>query len=127
MRLRYARRRETLLSALARELPDWRPSASGSGLYVLVDLPRDVDEPALLAAAARHGVGIEGLSLHSYTGECQPGLVVGYGYLAEPSIERGVRLLAEALGATSGTDQVGFGLPRRANACPAPEPLRNSG
>jgi GntR family transcriptional regulator/MocR family aminotransferase len=127
MRLRYARRRETLLSALARELPDWRPSGSGSGLYVLVDLPRDVDEPALLTAAARHGVGIEGLSLHSYTGECQPGLVVGYGYLAEPSIERGVRLLAGALGATSGTDQVGFGVPSRATACPAPRPLRNSG
>jgi GntR family transcriptional regulator / MocR family aminotransferase len=127
MRLRYARRRETLLSALARELPDWRPSGSGSGLYILVDLPRDVDEPALLTAAARHGVGIEGLSLHSYTGECQPGLVVGYGYLAEPSIERGVRLLAGALGATSGTDQVGFGVPSRATACPAPRPLRNSG
>ena len=100
MRLRYARRRETLLAALARELPDWRPSGSGSGLYVLVDLPRDADEPALLAAAARHGVGIEGLSLHSYTGECGPGLVVGYGYLAEPAIERGVRLLAETVGAT---------------------------
>ena len=68
MRLRYARRRETLLAALARELPDWRPSGSGSGLYVLVDLPRGADEPALLAAAARHGVGIEGLSLHSYSG-----------------------------------------------------------
>ena len=107
MRLRYARRRETLLAALASELPDWRPSGSGSGLYVLVDLPSGADEPALLAAAARHGVGIEGLSLHSYTGECRPGLVVGHGYLAEPAIERGVRLLAEAAGATSAAGQVG--------------------
>jgi GntR family transcriptional regulator/MocR family aminotransferase len=98
MRLRYARRREALVSALARELPEWRPSGSGSGLYVLVGLPRDADEPALLATAARHGVGMEGLSLHSYTGECRPGLVVGHGYLAEPAIERGARLLAEALG-----------------------------
>jgi GntR family transcriptional regulator / MocR family aminotransferase len=94
MRLRYGRRREALLSAIARELPAWRPSASSSGLYVLVELPGDVDEPGLLAAAARHGVGIEGLSLHSYTGECPPGLVLGHGYLAEPAIERGVRLLA---------------------------------
>jgi GntR family transcriptional regulator/MocR family aminotransferase len=96
MRLRYARRREALLAALARQLPDWRPRGRGSGLYVLVELPGEVDEPALLAAAARHGVGIEGLSLHSYTGECRPGLVLGHGYLAEPAIERGVRLLAEA-------------------------------
>jgi GntR family transcriptional regulator / MocR family aminotransferase len=101
MRLRYERRRETLHAALARELPDWRPSGSGSGLYLLVDLPRDADEPALLAAAARHGVGVEGLSLHSYTGECRPGLVVGYGYLAEPAIERGVRLLAAAVGGSA--------------------------
>jgi GntR family transcriptional regulator / MocR family aminotransferase len=96
MRLRYARRREALLAALASQLPDWRPRGRGSGLYVLVELPGEVDEPALLAAAARHGVGIEGLSLHSYTGECRPGLVLGHGYLAEPAIERGVRLLAEA-------------------------------
>jgi GntR family transcriptional regulator/MocR family aminotransferase len=94
MRLRYAQRRETLLAALARELPAWRPSASAGGLYVLVELPGDVDEPGLLAAAARHGVGIEGLSLHSYTGECRPGVVLGHAYLAEPAIERGVRLLA---------------------------------
>jgi GntR family transcriptional regulator / MocR family aminotransferase len=95
MRLRYARRRETLLAALARELPDWRPTATGSGLHLLVELPGDVDEPSLLAAAARAGVGIEGLSLHSYTGDCPPGLVLGHAYLAEPAIERGIRLLAE--------------------------------
>jgi GntR family transcriptional regulator/MocR family aminotransferase len=105
MRLRYARRREALLAALARELPDWRPHRSANGLHVLVELPGDMDEPALLAAAARHGVGIEGLSLHSYTGEGQPGLVLGHAYLAEPAIERGVRLLAEALRATPAAHQ----------------------
>jgi GntR family transcriptional regulator/MocR family aminotransferase len=94
MRLRYARRRETLLTALARELPGWRPSGTGSGLHVLVELPSAVNEPSLLAAASRHGVGIEGLSLHSYTGLSPPGLVLGHAYLAEPAIERGVRLLA---------------------------------
>jgi GntR family transcriptional regulator / MocR family aminotransferase len=93
MRLRYARRRETLLSSLARELPAWRPTSAAGGLYLLVALPRDVDEPTLLATAAREGVGIEGLSLHSYTGECEPGLVLGHAYLAEPAIERGVQLL----------------------------------
>jgi GntR family transcriptional regulator / MocR family aminotransferase len=73
---------------------------------VLCFLPLDVDEPALLAAAARHDVGIEGLSVHSYTGECPRGRVLGHGYLAEPAIERGVRLLAQALGATSGAHQM---------------------
>jgi GntR family transcriptional regulator / MocR family aminotransferase len=60
-----------------------------------------VDEPALLAAAARHGLGIEGLSLHSYTGDCPPGLVLGHAHMAEPAIARGMRLLADALSATA--------------------------
>jgi GntR family transcriptional regulator / MocR family aminotransferase len=101
MRLRYARRREALLAALARELPDWRPSAGAGGLHLMVVLPDHVDEPALLAAAARHGVGIEGLSLHSYTGDCSPGLLLGHSYMAEPAIERGVQLLATALDTTA--------------------------
>jgi hypothetical protein len=46
-------------------------------------------------------VGIEGLSLTSYTGDCPPGLVLGYGYLAEPAIERGTQLLAAALNASA--------------------------
>jgi GntR family transcriptional regulator/MocR family aminotransferase len=95
MRLRYQQRRETLLAALARELPDWRPATIGGGLHLAVVLPDHVDEPALLAAAARHGIGIEGLSLHSYTGDCPPGLVLGHGYMAEPAIERGIELLAK--------------------------------
>ena len=46
--------------------------AGPTGCMLLVQLPDDVDEPGLLAAAARHGVGIEGLSLHSYTGDARP-------------------------------------------------------
>jgi GntR family transcriptional regulator/MocR family aminotransferase len=94
MRLRYAGRRETLVRALARELPGWRPQGDGDGLHLLVGLPPDVDEPALLTAATRKGVGIEGLSLHSYTGDCPPGLVLGHAHLTEPAIERAVELLA---------------------------------
>jgi GntR family transcriptional regulator/MocR family aminotransferase len=97
MRLRYSRRRESLLAVLARELPDWQPAPAGGGLHQLVTLPRAIDEPSLLAGAARHGVGIEGLSLHSYTGDCPPGVVLGHAYLAEPAIERGVQLLKIAL------------------------------
>ena len=60
------------------------------------DFTINMDEPALLGAAARHGVGIEGLSLHSYMGTCPPGLVLGHAHMAEAAIERGVQLLAIA-------------------------------
>jgi GntR family transcriptional regulator/MocR family aminotransferase len=99
MRLRYARRREALVAALARERADWLPTPASGGLHLLVTLPRHLDEPTLLASAARHGVGIEGLSLHSYRGDCGPGLVLGHAYMAEPAIERGVQLLRKAAAA----------------------------
>ena len=97
MRVRYQQRRLTLLAALACVLPAWRPSAAEGGLHTTVFLPREVDEPALLAAAARHGVGIEGLSLHSYSSDCPAGLVMGHAFMAPPAIERGVQLLAGVL------------------------------
>jgi GntR family transcriptional regulator/MocR family aminotransferase len=96
MRLRYRRRRETLVEALGRELPGCTPSATGGGLHLMALLPSQVDEPALLAAAARRDVGLEGLSLHSYTGSSPPGLVLGHASMAEPALERGVQLLAGA-------------------------------
>jgi GntR family transcriptional regulator / MocR family aminotransferase len=101
MRIRYAHRREALLVALARELPEWRPSATGGGLHLIVFLPERVDEPGLIAAAARHGVGVEGLSLHSYTGDFRPGLALGHASMAEPAIQRGLQLLATAVRAGS--------------------------
>ncbi len=98
MRQRYDQRRRALLSALATYLPDWRPSSTGGGLHLMVALPDDIDEPALVTAAARQSVGTEGLSLHSYSGSCPPGLVLGHACMAEPAIERGVELLARAVG-----------------------------
>jgi GntR family transcriptional regulator/MocR family aminotransferase len=96
MRLRYEQRCEALGRALAHGFPDWRPASPVGGLHLMVTLPNDTDEPALLATAARHGVGLEGFSLHSYTGECAPGLVLGYAYMSEPALERGVQVLASA-------------------------------
>jgi GntR family transcriptional regulator/MocR family aminotransferase len=96
MRLRYRQRRVHLVKVLAERIPNWRPVTADGGLHTLVLLPHETDEPALLAAAARLGVGIEGLSLHSYTGECPPGLVLGHAHMAEPALARGVQLLAEA-------------------------------
>jgi len=97
-RLLYQRRRETLLEALARSLPLGRVSSHGAaGLFESVELPAEIDEPALLRAAGTRGVGIEGLALHRYIPGGAPGLLFGYGNLSEPAIEQGVRLLGEAL------------------------------
>ncbi len=101
MRLRYRQRREVLGAALARHLPNWQLTPPAGGLHATVLLPGDTDEPALLTAAARRGVGIEGLSLHSYTGEAPPGLVLGHAYLSEPAIKRGIQLLSETVSSSA--------------------------
>jgi GntR family transcriptional regulator / MocR family aminotransferase len=95
-RLRYQRRREVLLDALARQLPRARPADGAAGLYELVELPDGTDEAALVAAAAKRGVGLEGLALHSFDSAGPAGLVLGFACLSGPAIEHGVRLLAEA-------------------------------
>jgi GntR family transcriptional regulator/MocR family aminotransferase len=96
-RLRYQRRREAMLAALSRRLPQASVSAGAAGLYELVELPRGTDEAALVAAAARRGVGVEGLSLHRFGPAGPPGLVLGFACLSEPALEQGIRLLADAL------------------------------
>jgi GntR family transcriptional regulator/MocR family aminotransferase len=96
MRTRYQHRREVLLEAVARWLPDARPSESWAGLFELLALPEGFGEPDLVHAAATRGVGIEGLSLHRFSAAGPPGVLLGHVSLSEPAIEHGVRLLSEA-------------------------------
>ena len=96
MRVRYRERHAALVAGLAVEFPDWRAVPTIGGLHTLVRLPAGTDEPGLLAAAARASVGIEGLSLHSYTATASPGLVFGHAHLAPPAITQGLRRLSTA-------------------------------
>jgi GntR family transcriptional regulator/MocR family aminotransferase len=101
MRLRYRERREALLQALARQLPQGHTRGTAAGLFELLELPADTNEPALLAAASARGVGVEGLSWHRFAHGGPPGVLLGYANLSEPAIEHGVRLLAQALAEVS--------------------------
>lgn len=97
MRSVYQRRRRALLVALGEILPIARPAGGPCGLFEPVALPGTVDEHSLLAAAAAHGLGLEGLSLHRFHDRepAHPGLVLGYGALSEPALDRAIHLMAE--------------------------------
>lgn len=97
MRLRYAQRRRTLLATLHDLMPAARPREDPAGVFEVLELPAEVDEPSLLAAAARRGVGLEGLSWHRSGESKAGGLLAGYAGLPEPAIVQAVRLLAEAV------------------------------
>jgi GntR family transcriptional regulator / MocR family aminotransferase len=98
-RLLYQRRREALAAAVSRHLPSCRLGEGQAGLYEALLLPEGTEEGAVVAAAAERGVGVESLSLHRFAASGPPGLVLGFACLPEPAIERGIRLLGEALGA----------------------------
>ena len=97
-RRRNRDRRDALIAAVARRLPDARISGISAGLHALVRLPRVIDAQRLLERAAERSVGVYPLSLHMIepTRETDA-LVLGYAGLSEPAIEEGIRRLAEVL------------------------------
>ncbi|MFC0627928.1 MocR-like pyridoxine biosynthesis transcription factor PdxR [Kribbella deserti] len=96
MRPRYRELRDTLVDALARELPELRPSGISAGLHLTTSLPGDLDEKALAAAAFDRGLGVYPLGPYRMTAG-PPGLVFGYGSLTAAAVPEGVALLAEAV------------------------------
>jgi GntR family transcriptional regulator / MocR family aminotransferase len=92
----YRGRRDALVAALERHLPGCAPTGVAAGLHLVVALPAGTDERALLAAARAAGIGLAGLSEHAVT-PAPPALLLGYGRIAEPAIEAGVRALRVSL------------------------------
>jgi len=92
----YRARRDSLVAALARHLPGARTAGVAAGLHLVVHLPEGVEEQVVLPAARARGVGLSGLSEHGVL-PCPPALLLGYGRIAEPAIEAGVRALAGSL------------------------------
>jgi GntR family transcriptional regulator/MocR family aminotransferase len=92
MRLRYRRRRDAVVAALGKHLPDAPIGSAAAGLHVTVALAPGTDLDALLARAAARGVGVL-TSEH----DGRPLLLVGYANIADAAIDRGVRELAAAV------------------------------
>jgi GntR family transcriptional regulator/MocR family aminotransferase len=99
MRLRYRRRRDVLVAALARELPEIEIRGIAAGLHILAVLPPDLDEARVLAEARARGVGLYGLGEHTLHAGREGALLLGYAVAPEPAIRAAVQELAEAVGA----------------------------
>jgi GntR family transcriptional regulator / MocR family aminotransferase len=92
----YRSRRDALVGALQRLLPDCTPAGVAAGLHLVVHLPAGTDEQAVLDAARTRGLVLSGISEHRVE-PGPPALLLGYGRLPEPAIEAAVRLLADSL------------------------------
>jgi GntR family transcriptional regulator / MocR family aminotransferase len=92
----YRGRRDALVAALGRLLPECTPAGVAAGLHLVLELPASTNEQAVLDAARARGVGLSGIAEHRI-GPGPPALLLGYGRLPEPAVEPAVRALADSL------------------------------
>jgi GntR family transcriptional regulator/MocR family aminotransferase len=97
MRPVYRRRRDVLLGALRARVPDLRPAGVSAGFHLITWLPPDLDEVAVVDAAARRGLGIYGVAPYRLNNVGAQGLLFGYAGLGEQAIVEGVDILADAI------------------------------
>ena len=83
-RLAYRRRRDRLVSALAREAPAVRVTGIAAGLHVLVRLPAGLAEEDVVTRAAARGLAVQGLAA-SRCGEQDLGSALVVGYATPPA------------------------------------------
>lgn len=103
MRQVYRRRRDLLVAAFARYLPDLPVSGVAAGLHLMVNLPPAIDEKALLSAALAQSIHVFGAGAYrTRLREKQPAIVLGYGCVDESLIAEGVRKLAHLIVRHSG-------------------------
>ena len=97
-RLLYRRRRDRLVAALARAVPDARVTGLAAGLHAVLLLPAGMREADVVAAAARRGLALEGMSRSAPRGGAHPeALVVGYAAPPAHSFTAAVGRLCAAL------------------------------
>jgi GntR family transcriptional regulator/MocR family aminotransferase len=102
MRAVYRVRRDALLSAFAEHLPDLAPAGIAAGLHLVAWLPSDLDETAVIAAAANEGVAVAGVTPYRVAPSPRGGLIFGYSNLSEREIADGAARLGRAVGAVRG-------------------------
>ena len=106
-RLAYRRRRDHLVAAVRRHVPQARVSGVAAGLHALLELPPGLDEDEIVArAAARHDLALDGLRRFSGpSGPDRPALVIGYATPPEHAFTGAVaRLIAVLTGARPGPE-----------------------
>jgi GntR family transcriptional regulator/MocR family aminotransferase len=98
-RRRYHDRRQALIEALERWLPQASVGGASAGLHLIAWLPEAADEDEIRDLAVSRGVAIH--TLHQFCAVMAPrppALLLGYGQIAETAIPRAVQELAVCAG-----------------------------
>ena len=110
MRRVYSARRATLIRSLSEHAPHVALHGLAAGFHAVADLGAGVDEVGTIEAARARSVGLYGMGLFRLserTAKAPPSgaadkfqsaqLVLGFGDLSEPAIERGIATIADLL------------------------------
>ncbi|KOG57070.1 GntR family transcriptional regulator [Streptomyces griseoflavus] len=103
MRLRYRRRRDRLVDAVAASAPHITVSGIAAGLHAVLELPAadgEQGEESALRAARWQGLALDGLTAYRHpdaTGPARHGLVVGYATPPEHAFGAALEALCRAL------------------------------
>jgi GntR family transcriptional regulator/MocR family aminotransferase len=97
-RIRYRARRYRLVEAIAAHLPECRISGAAAGLHMLLHLPEGTNATAATRLSLAAGVRVANLDVYRFSPiQREPGLVLGYGNLADHQAEAAVARLALAI------------------------------
>src|SRR5690348_9199992 len=81
-------------------MPELEPAGVAAGLHLVAWLPQDLDEATVIAAAAREGVAVAGVTPYRLSPAPRGGLIFGYSNLNERTIADGITRLARAVDLT---------------------------
>lgn len=96
MRRRYPARRNALLAALSRHLPQAEVLGAAAGVHLTVRFPAGFPIDDLTRRAAESRIRLEPLApCYSDPATAPPGLILGYANLTESQIATGVQILGE--------------------------------
>jgi GntR family transcriptional regulator/MocR family aminotransferase len=98
MRRVYAARRDALLAALRERAPGVPVHGLAAGFHAVAQLRDDADEASIVTEARARSIGLYGMGMYRPSGLTgPPALVLGFGNLTEPAIERGIATIADLL------------------------------
>jgi GntR family transcriptional regulator / MocR family aminotransferase len=93
----YRKRRDALLAALARWLPELTVEGIAAGVHLLLRLPAGVSDLAVSAEAESARICVPALTAFRLVPSDAGGLVIGYGRLHESAVDPAARALAEVV------------------------------
>lgn len=93
----YRERRDQMLAALAKHLPELTVEGVAAGLHLLLRLPSGVDDVAIAQEAKNAGIRVPALTAFRTEPSNSGGLVIGYGRLPRLVIDTAIQELAKAV------------------------------